>query len=291
MPRIAVCGATGRTGRRLVKHLLSHGHDVVALGRNPVGLDRLDPKAERRVVDLEDAARLKAALADAELVVSCVPPRFVPALIAAAPAGLRRLVAMGSTRKFTRFGDALAAEVLAAEAALKASGLPHVVLHPTLIYGTGEDWTVQRILAYLRRIPVLPLPGGGGLVQPIHVNDVVKALEAAILVAEPPADAIVIAGPTPMSYAAMVREVARARGLKALIVTIPLAPLLLLARASRVLPFLPSIEPAEIRRLREDKSFDISQMRERLGVAPMSFAEGIRLGADRPGALPLGAGG
>jgi uncharacterized protein YbjT (DUF2867 family) len=291
MPRIAVCGATGRTGRRLIQHLLATGRTVAAIGRNAVALARLDARAERRLADLDDRATLTAALGDADVIVSCVPPRFVPSIIAAAPRGLGRLVVMGSTRKFSRYGDGLAAEVLAAEAALKASGLPHVVLHPTLIYGTGEDWTVERILAYLRRIPVLPLPGGSGLVQPIHVDDVVRALDAAIRMDEPPKEGIVIAGPTPMSYAAMIRELARSRRLTALVVTVPMAPLLLLARLGRVLPFLPSIEPAELRRLGEDKSFDIQPMRERLGVAPISFAEGVRLGADRPDrlALPQGA--
>ncbi len=293
MPRIAVCGATGRTGRRLIAHLLSAGRDVVAIGRDPVELERFAPEVPRRRAAMDDPIALKSALADAEVVVSCVPPRYVPALIAAAPAGLQRLVVMGSTRKFTRFGDALAADVVAAEAALSASGLPHVMLHPTLIYGTGEDSSLQRVLAYLRRVPVLPLPGGGGLVQPIHVDDVVRALEAAILVENPPKDAIVIAGPAPMSYASMIRELARSRGLKALIVSIPLAPLLLLARMTRFLPGLPSIQPEEVRRLVEDKSFDISQMRERLGVAPMSFAEGLRLSAERSEArvLPQAAGG
>src|SRR5258708_3926741 len=214
MPRIAVCGATGRTGRRLIAHLLSAGRDVVAIGRDPVELERFAPQVPRRRAAMDDPIALKSALADAEVVVSCVPPRYVPALIAAASAGLQRLVVMGSTRKFTRFGDALAADVVAAEAALSASGLPHVMLHPTLIYGTGEDSSLQRVLAYLRRVPVLPLPGGGGLVQPIHVDDVVRALEAAILVENPPKDAIVIAGPAPMSYASMIRELARSRGLK-----------------------------------------------------------------------------
>ena len=277
MPRIAVCGATGRTGRRLVQHLISAGRDVVAVARNAAELESLDPRAERRLAQMEDGPRLKAALADAAVVVSCVPPAFVPELIQAVPAGLRRLVVMGSTRKFTRYDDQLARDVIAAEAALARSGLPSVMLHPTLIYGTGEDASLERMAAYLKRLPVLPLPGGG-LVQPIHVNDVVRALEAAIEMAEPPREPIVIAGPTPMSYAGMVRELARALGIRALVVTIPLAPLLLMARLGRLLPFLPAIQSAELRRMMEDKSFDIRDMRERLGVKPMSFAEGLALG-------------
>ena len=55
--------------------------------------------------------------------------------------------------------------------------------------------------------------------------------------------------------------------------------LLLTGRAAQVvfvlLPFLPAIEPAEIRRLLEDKAFDINAMRQTLGVAPVSLREGL----------------
>lgn len=63
--RIAVFGATGRTGRSLVDAALERGHDVVALSRSPepglpsgaevvVG-DARDPEAVRAVVDGADA--------------------------------------------------------------------------------------------------------------------------------------------------------------------------------------------------------------------------------------------
>jgi hypothetical protein len=44
-----------------------------------------------------------------------------------------------------------------------------------------------------------------------------------------------------------------------------------------VLPFLPSVGPDEIRRLTEDKAFDIGPMRHRLGVNPMPLDVGLAL--------------
>jgi hypothetical protein len=41
------------------------------------------------------------------------------------------------------------------------------------------------------------------------------------------------------------------------------------------LPGLPVIRPAEIRRLLEDKAFDISDMRAVLGVTPRSLRDGL----------------
>ncbi len=35
------------------------------------------------------------------------------------------------------------------------------MLHPTMIYGAQGEDNVQRLARLLRRLPVVPLPGGG----------------------------------------------------------------------------------------------------------------------------------
>ena len=82
------------------------------------------------------------------------------AVIEAAPPDAR-LVLLGSTRKFTRWPDAHGNGVLAGEAAFLASGRAGVMLHPTMIYGAQGEDNVQRLAALLRRVPIVPLPGGG----------------------------------------------------------------------------------------------------------------------------------
>ncbi|HCO90797.1 MAG TPA: hypothetical protein DIT40_07480 [Alphaproteobacteria bacterium] len=42
-----------------------------------------------------------------------------------------------------------------------------------------------------------------------------------------------------------------------------------------ILPFLPTIGPDEVRRLTEDKDFDVTPAARRLGFTPIGFAEGI----------------
>lgn len=49
----------------------------------------------------------------------------------------------------------------------------------------------------------------------------------------------------------------------------------LLAPLSRLVPGMPVVTAAEIRRLTEDKAFDIGPMRTMLGVQPMPLAEGL----------------
>jgi hypothetical protein len=81
-----------------------------------------------------------------------------------------------------------------------------------------------------------------------------------------------------MPYAAFVREVARAASLRQpRIVPFPAAPLIAIAALTRFLPGLTRIGPAEIRRLLEDKTFDIAPMQAALGFTPMPLADGLAL--------------
>jgi nucleoside-diphosphate-sugar epimerase len=151
------------------------------------------------------------------------------------------------------------------------------MLHPTMIYGAQGEDNVQRLAALLRRLPFVPLPGGGrALVQPIHQDDVTRAIRASLDRAWDGAHALVIAGPTPMRYADFVRAVADAEGQRPpRIVALPAVPLMALARVLRYVPLLPRIHPAEIRRLMEDKSFDVRPMIDTLGFAPMPLSAGL----------------
>jgi nucleoside-diphosphate-sugar epimerase len=189
------------------------------------------------------------------------------------------LVLLGSTRKFTRWPDAHGDGVLAGEAAFLASGRAGVMLHPTMIYGAfGED-NVRRLLALMRKLPILPLPAAGrSLVQPIHQGDVTRAILAALDYSWDGPNTIVICGPEPISYLDFIRAVAAASGLSPpRTLTVQAGPLIALAALTRFVPGLPTIHAAEIRRLLEDKAFDTEPMRSVLGVTPVSLSVGLAL--------------
>jgi uncharacterized protein YbjT (DUF2867 family) len=228
-----------------------------------------------RLADLTHQAALREALDDAAFVVSTAHARHAAAILAAAPTGAT-FVFLGSTRKFTRFPDGHAQGVLAGEAAFLDSARPGVMLHPTMIYGAEGEDNVQRLAALLRRLPFVPLPGGGGsLVQPIHQSDVTRAVLSALSRGWPGPQTLVIAGPTPLTYAAFVRAVAAAAGLKPpRIVPFP-AALLIAAAPLTVLPFLPTIRASEIHRLLEDKAFDVAPMRHLLGIDAIGLRDGL----------------
>jgi uncharacterized protein YbjT (DUF2867 family) len=228
------------------------------------------------LADLGDAAALRAALGDARTVVSCAHARHTGAILQAAPAA-SRFVLLGSTRKFTAWPDAHARGVLAGEADFLAAGRPGVMLHPTMIYGAAGEDNVQRLAALLRRLPAVPLPrGGASLVQPIHQDDVTRCVLAALDREWTGPEMLVIAGPVAVSYADFVRAVAASAGLPPpRILPFPMPLLRAGAALARRLPGLPRVQPDELRRLLEDKAFDIAPMRRALGVAPVGLAAGL----------------
>ena len=273
---VHVIGASGRSGSALSRTLLARGIGVVPVVRDVGKWTATGLPPAPRHADLRDPPALKVALADATCIVSCAHARHAPAVIAAAPPDAR-LIFLGSTRKFTKWPDDHGNGVLAGEAAFLASGRRGVMLHPTMIYGAQGENNVQRLAGVLRKLPIVPLPNGGtALVQPVHQDDVTAAILAAIGRDWPGPESLVLAGPTAMTYADFVRALAAAAALPPpRIVNAPGGLLIAAAWVFHLVPFVPDVAPAEVRRLLEDKAFDIAPARAALGFDPIPLHEGL----------------
>jgi uncharacterized protein YbjT (DUF2867 family) len=273
--RVHVIGASGRSGAALARQL---GPLIVPIVRDAAKWTTLGFPAPPRIADLTNPTALSAALRDATHVVSCAHARYTARVLESAPPDAR-FVFLGSTRKFTAWPDDHGNGVLAGEAAFLASGRRGVMLHPTMIYGAEGEDNVRRLATLIRRLPILPLPRGGqALVQPIHQSDVTSAIVAALGLDWEGPRAMVVAGPESMPYLAFLRAVAVASGAaRPRIVSVPVWPLIAAAALTRVIPGLPTIEGAEIRRLLEDKAFDIGPMRTVLGISPIPLTQGLAL--------------
>ncbi|MGG5888013.1 SDR family oxidoreductase [Falsiroseomonas sp. HC035] len=276
MGETAVIGAGGRSGSALCRALLAAGRRVRPVVRDLGRWQALGLPGEARVADLRDAAAVARALEGVVAVVNCAHARHAPAVLAAAPTDAR-LVLLGSTRRFSRWPDEHGDGVRQGEAAFLASGRRGVMLHPTMIYGAAGEDNVQRLAALLRRLPFAPLPGGGrALVQPIHQEDLTRCILAALDVDWQGPEALVVAGPEPLPYRDFVAAVARAAGLPPpRILPLPAALLRAAAPLTRIIPGLPRIRPDELRRLLEDKAFDVAPMCDRLGVVGMPLENGL----------------
>ena len=196
--RVHIIGASGRTGIALCRSLAADGVEYVPVVRNAAKFAATGLPGAPAVADLRHRRALRSALKGADILVSCAHARYVPSILDAAPDAVRHFVLLGSTRKFTRWPDAHGLGVLAGEAAFRASSRFGVMLHPTMIYGAEGEDNVQRLARLLRRLPFVPLPGGGrALVRPIYQDDVTRSLRAAIDTVWYRPETIVLAEDTP----------------------------------------------------------------------------------------------
>jgi uncharacterized protein YbjT (DUF2867 family) len=70
--QVLILGATGGTGRELVKQALGHGHTVRAVARNPEKVKTVHPRLEVVQGDIGDPKTLAAALKGQDAVLSAV---------------------------------------------------------------------------------------------------------------------------------------------------------------------------------------------------------------------------
>lgn len=72
--KLAIFGATGRTGQHLVQQALNAGHEVSVLARTPSKLTVQNPRLNVVQGDILDAARVEQTIAGADAVLSALGP-------------------------------------------------------------------------------------------------------------------------------------------------------------------------------------------------------------------------
>src|SRR5476649_2090027 len=152
--RVAVIGASGRTGRTTVAHALAVGYEVVAVVRDA---SRGPDGATVRVADARDAATLAAALSGCDAAVSCIghvrgadDPTILrdgaeALLKAMASAKVSRLVAISAAGAFVQGDDPLS-RYLAKPIVARVFGGAYEDTRAMegLIRASGTEWTLLR---------------------------------------------------------------------------------------------------------------------------------------------------
>lgn len=72
--KVALYGATGKSGSRILKELASRGHQVIAIVRDPSKLTQTGPGVQVKQDDLSDPKKIAAAVDGAEAVISAYAP-------------------------------------------------------------------------------------------------------------------------------------------------------------------------------------------------------------------------
>jgi uncharacterized protein YbjT (DUF2867 family) len=232
MKRIAVTGATGYIGGRLVPRLLEAEYVVRCLVRSPRKLqDRAwvtHPNVEIVQVDLGDPVALTRHLEDCEgaffLVHSMISAgdeyakrdSYLAATFAraAAQAGLSRIIYLGGLGET---GAGLSKHLSSrreVEKALASTAVPVTVLRAAMIIGSGS--ASFEILRYLvERLPLMITPRWVRTpCQPIGVRNVIGYLVGVLSRTETRGRVFDIGGPEVLSYLEIMRIMAEELGLR-----------------------------------------------------------------------------
>ncbi len=221
-------GAGNLIARYLMPRLLAAGYDTVAVARRAV------PVPSEIRVETVEFGRDESWAAPAGAAVVSVLPLAVLASLLPRLAGARCIVAVGSTSLFSKAGSddpkeqATARKLDRAEAVIMArcaeDGTPATILRPTLVYDGMDDRNVARMIRVVRRYRVLPIARPShGLRQPIHADDVAKAILGAIDNPDAAGRAFNIAGGEVLTYRAMAERVFRSQGLPPRFIVLPVS--------------------------------------------------------------------
>jgi uncharacterized protein YbjT (DUF2867 family) len=194
---ILVTGGTGFVGAKVVHALRAQDRDVRCLVRKPGRAGTLKAWGCEVVQgDVTDAETVRSAAEGCEAVVHLVAiiaggradfERVMTGgtqnvVAAAKPAGVRRFVLMSAlgvseqTRTLVPYYDAK----WAMEAAVRESGLEHVIFRPSFVFGR-DGGVLPIFFRQVRWSPVTPVLGSGERrLQPIWVEDVAAFFAAAI---------------------------------------------------------------------------------------------------------------
>jgi NADH dehydrogenase len=253
---VAVLGATGFLGRRVVRRLLDRGFAVRACARRPERVPPLlGPEAATRVevvrADAHDGASIAAALAGAHGAVNAVGLyverggretfRAVHVEAAARVARLAREAGVARLVHVSGIGadPASRARYVRArgegEIAVRAAFPGATLVRPSVMFGS-DDRFLTTLARLLRTLPVYPLFGRGGTrLQPVWVEDVAEAIARILTGADGAGHPCYeLGGPRTYAYAELLRSVADRVGARARLVPLPFAAWEVVARLSAV---------------------------------------------------------
>ena len=229
--RVLVTGATGFIGRALIAALLRAGHAVVCAARHPPAATGERTRCEPLAVDFAGLPgpdwwlpRLRGvdAVVNAVGILRERRGQTFQALHEQAPIALFEGCARAGVPYVVQI-SALGADAgaqsryhltkRAADEALRQLPLRSTIVQPSLVYGAGG--ASASMFNGMATLPLLALPRGGAMqVQPVHVDDVVAGVLAALDAPPPRTATIAFVGPESMTLRAFLAALRQQLGLR-----------------------------------------------------------------------------
>lgn len=292
--KIILPGGAGLVGQNLVAHLKLHGyHNLVVLDKhasNLAILRQVHPDIVAEDADLAEPGAWERHFEGADVVV------MLQAQIGAPQADpfvrnnltstgrildliqrhrIAQTVHISSSVVESVAQDHYTETKRAQEKMVLDSGIPCVVLRPTLMFGWFDRKHLGWLSRFMRKVPVFPIPGSGRYMrQPLYAADfcriIVRCIEERRV-----GGVFNITGLEKVDYIDIIRQIKAATGAGAWIVKIPYGLFYLLLKVWALFDKDPPFTAAQLKALVAHDEFEVIDWPGIFGVRATPFAEAI----------------
>ena len=289
-PRICLTGATGYVGGRLLRALQQDGYRVRCVARRPEALrSRVSEATEVVHGDLLDGVSLVDAMRGQDVAFYLVhsmgsagdfaeeerqcAQNFADA---AREAGVRRIIYLGGLgADGPNPSDHLSSRRQVGDV-LRESGAQVIEFRASIVIGSGSV-SFEMVRALVERLPVMITPRWVSVAaQPIAINDLLEYLRCAIEIPVKGHRVFEIGGADVVSYGDLMREYARLRGLRRVMLPVPvLTPRLSSLWLGLVTPLYARIGRKLIDSLRNASVVTDRAASEAFPIRPMGIRDAI----------------
>lgn len=288
---IAITGATGFLGGHFLNALQERQIPSTVLLRSgsprESKLSRFTCK--RATVDFADPESLRQGLEGAEILVHILGlingteeslrqsnVEITKNLAeAAGEAGIKKIIFISSAAAIHPHGT-YGKTKARAEEFIKTSGVPYLIFRPAFIYGDGDENTTGMMIRALKRLPVVPLLGGGNFkLQPVFIEDVISLLVQGLFFSRVNST-YTVAGPEQVPLKNMLEILTRHLKIRRVFIPISLKPVQAFLRFFYFLFKHTRLPVKQILELDKHEAFDISDTRRDFQFDPMPFEEGVQ---------------
>ncbi len=288
---VFLTGTTGFVGSHIVKGLLRAGHSVRGLVRSLDKARAKTPGIEYTPGDILEPASLHYAMKGCDAVI-----HLVGIILEVKGAtferihheGTRNVVEAAKATDIRRFlhMSALGTRPNAVaqyhktkwkgEEAVRAGGIPWVILRPSIILGPGDGFTTQ-MLDLMRKAPIRPIVGSGQYpVQPVYIEDVADCFVQSLTNDAALGRELALGGPRAMPIEEMLDALAHAAGIHKRKIHLPFWFMYANAALLELILPRPPVTRGQLTMMREGSTCDTGPMLETFRVRHWPLEEGLK---------------
>lgn len=295
--KILITGANGYIGRRLIPVLLEQGHELFCCVRDKARFEWPQRNTRLHLVELDFLKAEPPAEFPQELDVAFYLIHSMSSVIGdfaaperqsahrfcelLAPTRCRQIVYLSGIVNEKTLSPHLSSR-LAVEQILRAGRIPCTVLRAGIVVGSGSA-SFEIVRDLVEKLPVMIAPKWlQTRGQPIAIRNVIQFLVGVMLRAETYGQAFDIGGPEILDYRQMLTQFAEVRGLRRIIITVPvMSPRL----SSYWLYFITSTSFALAANLVDSMKVDTiprkNALAEQLGITLLTYRKAVELALER----------